>query len=132
MVTRRHSSHAALWLKKSHWYDQEPRRVLLLHAFGHGYSPWSGMVSSFRANSVEKSPEPIDLYEVSLDTVTQQRPGEGPFIDYVQAILPVRHRDVIAPWVPIVILRAPQSAEATSQRGCSIFRADLGVSPKTD
>ena len=27
----------------------EPRRVLLLHAFGHAYSPWSDDAASFRA-----------------------------------------------------------------------------------
>ena len=46
----------------------DTRRVLLLHAFGHPYSPWSDMAGSFRAEVLKKSPEPIDLYEVSLDT----------------------------------------------------------------
>src|SRR5262245_42704985 len=46
----------------------EPRRVLLLHAFGHPYSPWSDMSGSFHAELIKKSPEPIDVYEVSLDT----------------------------------------------------------------
>jgi len=46
----------------------ESRRVLLLHAFGHPFSPWSDMAGSFRAELVKKSTEPINLYEVSLDT----------------------------------------------------------------
>ena len=45
----------------------EPRRVLILHAFGHAYSPWSDMAASFREELIKKSPEPIDIYEVSLD-----------------------------------------------------------------
>jgi hypothetical protein len=44
----------------------EPRRVLMVHAFGHAYSPWSDMAGSFRAELIKKSPEPIDLYEVSF------------------------------------------------------------------
>ena len=76
----------------------EPRRVLLLHAFGHAYSPWSDMASSFRAELIKKSPEPIDLYEVSLDTARlQQLHEEGPFIDYIQAILAGRKLDLIVP-----------------------------------
>jgi len=31
----------------------EPRRVLMLHAFGHAYSPWSDMAGSFRATDKE-------------------------------------------------------------------------------
>jgi hypothetical protein len=37
------------------------RHVLLLHAFGHPYSPWSDMAGSFRAEFIKKSPEPITL-----------------------------------------------------------------------
>jgi hypothetical protein len=48
---------------------RDARRILLLHAFGHPYLPWSDMAGSFRAELVKKSPEPINLYEVSLDTV---------------------------------------------------------------
>ncbi|HSY57500.1 MAG TPA: hypothetical protein VK834_13705, partial [Bradyrhizobium sp.] len=54
----------------------DTRRVLLLHAFGHPYSPWSDMAGSFRAELVKKSPEPIDLYEVSLDTARVQDPQD--------------------------------------------------------
>jgi hypothetical protein len=42
------------------------RRVLMLHVCGHAYSPWSDMAGSFRAELVTRSPEPIDLCEVSL------------------------------------------------------------------
>ena len=76
----------------------EPRRVLLLHAFGHAYSPWSDMASSFRAELIKKSPERIDLYEVSLDTAqVQELHEEGFFIDYVQTLLKGRKLDLIVP-----------------------------------
>jgi hypothetical protein len=76
----------------------DPRRVLMLHAFGHAYSPWSDMAGSFRAELIKKSPEPIDLYEVSLDTARVQDPqDEGPFVDYIHAVLSGRKLDLIVP-----------------------------------
>jgi len=106
----------------------EPRRVLLLHAFGHAYSPWSDDAASFRAGLVKKSPQPIDLYEVSLDTARVKDPkDEGPFIEYVHALLagrkldlivPVgapaaffmqRHRAVLFPTTPMLIIGADRS-----------------------
>ena len=76
----------------------EPRRVLLLHAFGHAYSPWSDDAASFRAGLVKKSPQPIDLYEVSLDTARVKDPkDEEPFIGYVHALLAGRKLDLIVP-----------------------------------
>src|SRR6516164_1364504 len=67
---------ALLLLLANQAHAAEPQRVLLIHAFGHAYSPWSDMAGSFRAELVKKSPEPIDLYEVSLDTARGQNPGD--------------------------------------------------------
>jgi signal transduction histidine kinase len=76
----------------------EPKRVLMLHAFGHAYSPWSDMAASFRADLIKKSPQPIDLYEVSLDTARVQDPkDDGPFIEYIRAVLAGRKLDLIVP-----------------------------------
>jgi signal transduction histidine kinase len=76
----------------------EPRRVLMLHAFGHAYSPWSDMAGSFRAELIARSPEPIDLYEVSLDTARVQDPkDEGPFVEYIRAVLSGRKFDLVVP-----------------------------------
>jgi signal transduction histidine kinase len=76
----------------------EPRRVLLLHAFGHAYSPWSDMAGSFRAELIKKSAEPIDLYEVSLDTArVQNADDEAPFLEYIHALLAGRKLDLIVP-----------------------------------
>jgi hypothetical protein len=75
-----------------------PRRVLLLHAFGHAYSPWSDMAGSFRAELIKRSPRPIDLYEVSLDTArVQDQKDEGPFVEYIHALLSGRKLDLIVP-----------------------------------
>src|SRR6478736_10468191 len=76
----------------------EPRRVLMLHAFGHAYSPWSDMAASFRAEIIRRSPEPIELYEVSLDTARVQDPNDdGPFVEYIRALLSRRSPDLIVP-----------------------------------
>ena len=66
----------------------EPRRVLIVHAFGHAYSPWSDMAGSLRAELIKQSKEPIDLYEVSLDTArVQNSQEETPFVEYIHALL---------------------------------------------
>ena len=76
----------------------EPRRVLIIHAFGHAYSPWSDMAASFRAQLIKKTKEPIDLYEVSLDTArVQNQQDETPFVDYIHALLGGRRLDLIVP-----------------------------------
>jgi signal transduction histidine kinase len=102
----------------------DARRVLLLHAFGHPYSPWSDMAASFRAELIKRSPQPIDLYEVSLDTSrVQSAQDEAPFVDYIHAlagrkldlIVPVgapaaffvqRHRTQLLATAPMLILGA--------------------------
>ena len=79
-------------------FAADTRRVLLLHAFGHPYSPWSDMAGSFRAELIKKSPEPIDLYEVSLDTArVANAQDEEPFVEYIRALLSGRRLDLIVP-----------------------------------
>jgi hypothetical protein len=79
-------------------HSAEPKRVLMLHAFGHAYSPWSDMAASFRAEIVKKSPGPIDLYEVSLDTArVQDATDDAPFVEYIHALLSTRPPDLIVP-----------------------------------
>jgi C4-dicarboxylate-specific signal transduction histidine kinase/ABC-type uncharacterized transport system substrate-binding protein len=79
-------------------FAADPRRVLLLHAFGHPYSPWSDMAGSFRAELTKKSREPIELYEVSLDTARfQEAQEEAPFIAYIRALLSARKLDLVVP-----------------------------------
>ncbi|HET7166379.1 MAG TPA: ATP-binding protein [Pseudolabrys sp.] len=89
---------AALILVTTGASAAEPRRVLLIHAFGHAYSPWSDMAGSFRADLVKKSGEPIDLYEVSLDTARIQNPREeAPFVEYIRTLFLGRKLDLIVP-----------------------------------
>jgi len=77
---------------------EEPLRVLVLHAFGHPFSPWSDMAGGFHAQLIKKSPEPIEFYEVSLDTARVREPqDETPFVDYIRALLAGRKLDLIVP-----------------------------------
>jgi len=76
----------------------EPQRVLMLHAFGHAYSPWSDMAASFRAEIIKRSPRPINLYEVSLDTTrAKDTSDDGPFTEYIKALLSGQPPDLIVP-----------------------------------
>jgi signal transduction histidine kinase/ABC-type uncharacterized transport system substrate-binding protein len=76
----------------------EPRRVLILHAFGHPFSPWSDMAGSFRAELISRSPQPVDLLEVSLDTArTREARDDDPFIQYIHALLAGHNPDLIVP-----------------------------------
>jgi hypothetical protein len=74
----------------------ELRRVLLIHAFAHANSPWSDMAASFREEILKKSPEPIDIYELSLDTARIRNPDdELPFVEHVLKVLSGRRLDLI-------------------------------------
>jgi signal transduction histidine kinase len=105
----------------------DARRVLLLHAFGHPYSPWSDMAGSFRAEVVKKSPEPIDLYEVSLDTARVQDPrDEAPFVEYIRALLAGRKLDLIVPvGAPAAFFMARHRSQLFPEAPMMIVGADL-------
>ena len=56
------------------------------------------MAASFRAELVKKSQQPIELYEVSLDTARAEDPTEeAPFVDYIKALLSTRAPDPVVP-----------------------------------
>ena len=56
------------------------------------------IAASFWAELIKNTKEPIDLYEVSLDTAqVQSREDETPFVDYIHALLGGRKPDLIVP-----------------------------------
>ena len=83
----------------------EPDRVLLLHSFGPDFSPWNTITPPFREGLRKLAPNPIDLYEASLQAERfGQSPAreEGPFIDYLNALLPDRKpRLIVAMGAPV-------------------------------
>jgi signal transduction histidine kinase len=101
--------------------------VLLVHAFGHPYSPWSDFAASFRADLVKRSPEPIDLYEVSLDTArSENTQDERAFVDYIRALLSGRKPDLIVPvGAPAAFFVQRHRAELFPTSPMLILGADL-------
>ena len=82
----------------NHVNAAEPYRVLLLHSFGPHFSPWNTITPAFREELRKQSTRPIDLYEASLQgerTGTSPAPEEGPFIGYLNALLPARDLKLI-------------------------------------
>ena len=53
-----------------------PKRVLLLDSFGRNVAPISALISSFRTELSSRSPEPIDLHEVSLEMARFAQPEQ--------------------------------------------------------
>src|SRR5262249_42576608 len=79
-------------------HGAEPKRVLLLHAFSRPYSPLSDIAGAFRAELIRRASTSIELYEVSLDPErVQDLQDEGPFVDYIRALLSRRGPDLIVP-----------------------------------
>ncbi len=106
------------------------------------------MAASFRSELIKRSPEPIDLYEVSLDTARVRDPlDEKPFVEYVLALLSdrqldlivsvgapavfflQRHRDAIFPTTPMLILGADTRRISGDLRSgnAAVVLLDLGL-----
>jgi signal transduction histidine kinase len=74
----------------------ESRRVLLLHSSGRDFAPFSDFSGNFREELIEQSPDPINLYEVSLDTARFREPqDESPFVEYLRSLFSRRKLDLI-------------------------------------
>ncbi len=76
----------------------EPRRVLLIHSFDRDFPPFNAFSGIFRAELVSRSPEPLDLFEVSIESA---RSGdtiqEEPLVDYLLALFSGRRLDLVVP-----------------------------------
>ena len=65
----------------------EPKRVLLLHSFGGNFQAEDTFAGYLRTDLAEKSPYPLDRYEVSLE-IARFTDGERDeaFVDYLRAL----------------------------------------------
>ena len=74
------------------------RRVLILHSFGQQFEPFRTVATAFRTELSQRSPYPIEYYEVSLETA---RFAEGdvdqPLADYVRALCARQPMDLVVP-----------------------------------
>jgi signal transduction histidine kinase len=74
----------------------QPRRVLLLHSFGQHFHPWSAVAVHFREELIRHSPEPVDLYEASLDSARfSLSPNETPIVNYLRALFANHNLDLV-------------------------------------
>src|SRR5262249_54290318 len=46
----------------------EPKRVLLLHSLGREFAPFADVSGRFREELIRQSTDPVDYYEISLET----------------------------------------------------------------
>jgi signal transduction histidine kinase len=74
----------------------EPKRVLLLHSFGPNFQAEDTFAGYLRTDLAEKSPYPIDRYEVSLE-IARFADGERDeaFVSYLRAVFADRPPDLI-------------------------------------
>jgi PAS domain S-box-containing protein len=105
----------------------EPRRVLLIHSLGRDFAPYDSFSAAFRTELASQSPEPLDLFEASLDSARfAQSPQEGPLVEYLRAqfaeqrldlVVSIggpaaqfaqRHRPQLFPTTPMLIAAADQ------------------------
>jgi signal transduction histidine kinase len=126
----------------------EPKRVLLLHSLGRDFAPFADVSGRFREELIRQSTDPVDYYEISLETARfSGAEQEGPFVDYLRAlfaqrrldlVVPVgapaarfalRHRDKLFGSAPMLFvamdLRAMQGAAVTANDAVVAYRFDL-------
>ncbi len=71
-----------------------PKRVLVLYSFGREYFEEFGR--ELRTELARLSSEPVELFEVSLETARfPETTTEGPFLDYLDALFADRHLDLV-------------------------------------
>ena len=74
----------------------EPGRVLLLHSFGRDFAPYDTFAGTFRTELASWSPEPVDVFEASLESARFGEAAEDhPFVDYLRALFRGRKLDLI-------------------------------------
>ena len=78
----------------------EPKRVLLLHSFGWNFQAEDAFADYLRTDLAEKSPYPLDRYEVSLE-IARFSDGERDeaFAGYLRALFATHPPDLIVTMV---------------------------------
>jgi signal transduction histidine kinase len=78
----------------------EPKRVLVLHSFGDDFEAEDTFADYLRSDLAEKSPYPVDQYEVTLE-IARFRDGErdAAFVEYLKALFAERPPDLVVTMV---------------------------------
>jgi signal transduction histidine kinase len=125
-----------------------PKRVLIIHSFGRDFAPYDTIASVFRTELARGSPDPIVLFEATLDAgrpITDEE--ERAFLDYLKArfagLAPdlvvtigppaarfyLAHRDRLFPSIPLVMAaldeRLARSAVLRATDAAIIGKVDL-------
>jgi PAS domain S-box-containing protein len=75
-----------------------PKRVLLLQSFGRDFAPFNTFSGVLRTELVSQSPEPVDVFEVSVESARfRDTVQEGPLVDYLLALFSGRQLDLVVP-----------------------------------
>jgi signal transduction histidine kinase len=75
-----------------------PKRVLLLHSLGRDFAPFADVSGRFREELIRQSTDPVDYYEISLETARfSAAEQEGPFVEYLHALFAQRRLDLVVP-----------------------------------
>lgn len=75
-----------------------PKRVLILDPFGHDVSPFTAVVSSFRATLAQEIGERVDIHEVPLELARlAEAEGEGPLVAFLEGQVKAHPVDLVVP-----------------------------------
>jgi|GEM_PF-6102064 len=100
MTLNRRTLVGLLWLVAT-WLSAagaESRRVLLLHSFGRDFAPYDAVAGNLRTELTRQSPEPVDIYGVSLESARfRDTLQEGPFVSYLLALFSGTRLDLVVP-----------------------------------
>jgi signal transduction histidine kinase len=74
----------------------EPLQVLLINSFGREFAPLDAFAGNFRTELVRRSAQPLDIYEVWLESARMEGSlQERPFADYISALFEARSLDLV-------------------------------------
>ncbi len=72
------------------------RRVLIINTFGNRFAPWDGFASVFRTEVALRWQGPVEFLETPLELARFAQPAEeGPFADYLRALIQDRRLDLV-------------------------------------
>lgn len=100
MTLNRRALVGLLWLAATSLgaVGAEPRRVLLLHSLDRDFAPFDAVAGNLRTELTRQSPEPVDIYEVSLESARfRDTLQEGPFVSCLLALFSGTRLDLVVP-----------------------------------
>ena len=107
------------------WAADPPKRLLLLDSFGRNVVPTRTLISAFRMELSSRSPQPIDLLEISLEMARfAEAEREVPFVNLLQEAFPGHIADLVAsasePASPMIRQRRSKASSPMPTLPCSL------------